>query len=94
MVIDYFFTRKMGFEKLGLGSYYTRLPLSCAPANVSGICGKMSKIIENYIGAPRSFRQTHSDLLPNPLEIERSPFFAEDSNPLHYKGRERIRLHF
>ena len=46
MVIDYFFTRKMGFEKLGLGSYYTRLPLSCAPANVSGICGKMSEILE------------------------------------------------
>ena len=46
MAIDYFCTRKMGFEQLGLGSYYTRLPLSCAPANVSGICGKMSEILE------------------------------------------------
>lgn len=46
MAIDYFCTRKMGFEQLGLGSYYTRLPLSYAPANVSGIFGKMSEILE------------------------------------------------
>ena len=61
MVIDYFFTRKMGFEKLGLGSYYTRLPLSCAPANVSGICGKMSEILRTTYGLllpPNTLRPT------------------------------------
>lgn len=45
MVIDCFCTRKMGFEQLELGSYYVRLPLSYAPANVSEICGKMSEIL-------------------------------------------------